>query len=467
VRLTKIVATLGPKTFAPSMIDELIEAGANIFRLNFSHVNYETFEQIIAYIKKINQNRPFPIGLLGDLQGPKLRVGELKNSFNLKDGDIVQLKLSTESQDCSYIPIPHPEIFSALSEENRILINDGRFALKVLNTNKSDTISAEVIHGGYLTSRKGINIPDCVLDLPVLTPKDQQDLDFALKHELDWIALSFVQLPSDVETLRSQIGCRPTKVMVKIEKPSAIRELEDIVKAADGVMVARGDLGVEMPYTEIPRLQQKIIRTCQIYGKPVVVATQMLESMIEHPSPTRAEVSDVSLAINQSTDATMLSAESASGSYPAKTVATMAQIITTSEQHLPFNQEVKPFCLTNSIEEDLFYTTSILSRSPEIAAIVAFTRSGYTTFKMAGYRPCKPIIALTPSKIISQQLSLVYGCYAMCIPELTNFNDMIEYAQNVVLDHGFDPQKSFLMLAGYPAGHLNLTNTLHLVKPKT
>lgn len=465
-RRAKIVATLGPASRAPEAIAALYEAGADVFRLNFSHGTYAEHQQAVTHIRALEAHYNRPIGILIDLQGPKLRVGATKEAeVHLEKGQTFFLDLDPQPGDHTRIQFPHPEIYPILKEGMALLLDDGRLKLQIKHTT-SEYIETTVIIGGTLSSRKGVNVPQVALPISALTEKDRKDLAFGLELGADWIALSFVQRPQDIMEAQALIG-KKAKLIAKIEKPQAIDHLEDIIALADGIMVARGDLGVEMPPEDVPCLQKRIGNACRRMGKPVVVATQMLESMVHSPTPTRAEASDVATAIYDGVDAVMLSAESASGNYPVEAVAMMDRIIQRVEIDSLYRQMMessRPETF-HDVSNAIMSAARHIAHTIPIAAIVAFTDSGYTTLMAARERPEAPILGLTPLLTTARALSLVWGVHARVTTHITSFSQMVNEGVQAARTHGFaDDGQEVIITAGIPFGTSGTTNIIRVAK---
>lgn len=434
----KIVATIGPASNDPSVVEKLYLCGVDVFRLNFSHGDHSGHEKVFNTIRAIGHKyHSFPT-ILADLQGPKLRVGTFENDkIFLEEGDVFRFDLDKTPGDTKRVNLPHPEILEALEVGTALLLDDGKLRFEVLSCS-SEYAEVKVVVGGQLSNRKGVNVPHVMLPIPALTEKDKRDLDFALKLGVDWVALSFVQNVGDVEEACNIINGK-AKILSKIEKPLAVQSIEPIVKISDGIMVARGDLGVEMNPEEVPAAQRLIINTCHRLGKPVVVATQMLESMITSPSPTRAEVSDVANAVYCGADATMLSAESASGQYPLESVSMMNKIIESTERD--------PSCVRR-IEDDTQCPHQTLLDAKCKAAkdaaiysnascIVLFTDSFESISRCARLRPTCPILLGTSSETIAQQAGLIYGVFSFVMKKEFNSEKLTKLAINVSTDRKF------------------------------
>lgn len=465
-RCAKIIATLGPASSSSEMIEKLFLAGVDTFRLNFSHGTHEDHRKIHTIIRALEQQKERPIGIMMDLQGPKLRIGTFKNkSILLSAGQILNLDQNDTPGDETRVFFPHPEIFTALKEGADILLDDGKVRLRIENIS-SNNIETRVITGGTLSDRKGFNVPSVALPISPMTPKDRVDLDFGLDMGVDWVALSFVQCPKDVLEAKALIGDRAS-IISKLEKPLAIHHLEEIVHLSDGIMVARGDLGVEMPPEEVPSIQKHIIQCCRRNGKPVVVATQMLESMIKSPTPTRAEASDVATAVYDGADAVMLSAESASGSYPIESVTIMDRIISHVEKD-PFYRETQMANLpqTESTTSDAITAAARqIAHTLQAAAIVTFTSTGATTLRAARERPEAPIMALTPEIKIARKLSLVWGVHSVTSEDVNSFSEAVYNGCLWAEKEGFAQENDRIVVtAGVPFRVSGSTNILQIAR---
>ncbi len=465
-RKIKILATLGPASRSPEMIEKLVRAGADAFRVNMSHGDHETHAQTIASIRAVEKEVQRPIAVLCDLQGPKLRVGQFKDGKAvIRHSGHFTLDRNPELGDETRVCLPHPELFGILEKGQRLLIDDGKLRLKVIEASQDAILcSAEV--GGVIMDRKGVNVPDAVVPVPALTEKDRRDLVFALDQGADWIALSFVQRPEDVAEARKLMGSSNTALMAKIEKPAAIDRLTEIIELADGIMVARGDLGVELNPEEVPPLQKRIVAATRRSGKPVVVATQMLESMIESPAPTRAEVSDVANAVYDGADAVMLSAETASGAWPVEAVTIMDRIAGQVERDPGYRQQVSfaDVMPDRTTADALAHSCASIAESLPIAGVIVFTGSGSTARRVARERPAAPMLVLTPSQKIARKLALLWGAHAVTTKDIGSFEEMIGKGKRMALRHGFGTAGSKLIaLAGVPFGTPGATNLLHVV----
>lgn len=463
-RNAKIIATLGPASSNQATISALFQAGADMFRFNMSHGTQQDHLDNYAIVRGLEQSTGRPVGTLFDLQGPKFRVGTfVGDKADLVTGAAFRLDLDTTPGTALRAPLPHPEIFQVLAKDAHILIDDGRLRLRVDECGPDYAIT-EVLTGGTISNRKGVNIPNVVLPLSPLTKKDREDLRFALDTGCDWIALSFVQLPEDIAEARKLIGPR-ARIMAKLEKPSAVEHLDRIMEITDAVMVARGDLGVEMPMETVPGVQKRIIRSGRNAGKPVVVATQMLESMVNAPQPTRAEASDVATAIYDGADAVMLSGESAAGKYPVEAVQMMDRIVT--------QVEVDPVyrTLIDSTDSDPEATSADaitaaarqVAETVRAAAVVTYTTSGSTALRAARERPPAPILCLTPSLETARRLTPAWGIHSVVIADATDLDDMVAKAEATAVAEDFAKTGDRLVItAGIPFGTPGATNLLRI-----
>ena len=463
-RLAKIVATLGPASSTREQLLALFHAGVDVFRLNLSHGTHEDHRARHAVIREIEQDTGRPISILVDLQGPKLRIGALTGGeAQIERGQPFRLDLEDRLGDSTRVRLPHPEVLSALTPGADLLIDDGRLKLKVERTGQgyADTT---VVLGGRLKDRKGVNLPGVLLPLSPLTEKDRKDLAFALDLGVDWIGLSFVQRPEDVAEARRLVQGRAA-IMVKLEKPSAIDRLEELLDLADAAMVARGDLGVEMPPEDVPSIQKRIVATCRLKGKPVVVATQMLESMISAPAPTRAEASDCATAVYDGADALMLSAETASGNYPIEAVSIMNRIIERVERDPLYRrilaaQRPEPEA---TAADAITYAAQQVAHTISAAAIVTYTTSGSTTYRAARERPEVPILCLTSKRETARRMSLVWGTHCIETSDVRSFSEMVDKACRTALTEGFAKAGQRLVVtAGVPFGTPGSTNVLRI-----
>ena len=464
-RKVKILATLGPASAEEEMIQKLHEAGADLFRINMSHASHDLMRTLIQRIRSVEARCDRPIGILADLQGPKLRVGKFaEGKADLVPGATFTLDNKDEPGDTTRVFLPHPEILEAVRPGHRLLIDDGKLNLRAEKCD-GKSIVCTVISGTRISDRKGVSLPDTLLPVGALTPKDHADLDAVLEtNEVDWVALSFIQRPEDLADVRKVARGR-VGLMSKIEKPQAIERIDEIIELSDALMVARGDLGVEMPLEAVPGLQKQLIRACRKAGKPVVVATQMLESMITSPVPTRAEVSDVATAVFEGADAIMLSAESASGAYPIEAVSTMASIATTIERepHYPgiiYAQRPQPEATG---ADAISLAARQIAETLKLTGIVCYTATGTTGLRAARERPQVPIIALSPSVQTARRMSVVWGLHCVVEQDATDLEDMVNRACRIVAKEGFGkPGDRIIISAGVPLGTPGSTNLLRI-----
>ncbi|MEM0900414.1 MAG: pyruvate kinase [Pseudomonadota bacterium] len=463
-RKIKILATLGPASSEEDQIEALYRAGADVFRINMSHASHDLMRELVAKIRRVEDRVKRPIGILADLQGPKLRVGKFADTtIDLEQGQTFTLDNNDAPGTSERVFLPHPEILAAVEPGHRLLIDDGRLALRAEETD-GKSIKCTVVSGTKISDRKGVSLPDTLLEGGALTPKDFADLDAVLEEDVDWVALSFIQRPEDLAEVR-KISRGKVALLSKIEKPQAVQQIDEIIELSDAVMVARGDLGVELPLENVPGIQKQITRKARRAGKPVVVATQMLESMISAPVPTRAEVSDVAIAVFEGADAVMLSAESAAGDYPVEAVSMMSKI---AEQ----------------VEKDPTYPGIINAQRPEteatgadaisaaarqigetlnLAAIVCFTGSGTTGLRTARERPQVPIITLSPVERTARRLALVWGCHSVISDDAKDLDDMVDRACRIAYDEQFaKPGDRVIISAGVPLRTPGATNMLRI-----
>jgi pyruvate kinase len=465
-RNSKIIATLGPACSSPDAIRTLFDAGADVFRLNFSHGVHEEHRKRLYYIRELERITGRPIGVLMDLQGPKLRIGTFEHDrISLEPGDLFRLDTSPTPGTKRRAFLPHPEVFESLAPGTNVLLDDGRIRLRVRRCGKCFA-ETEVVTGGELSDRKGVNLPDTLLALSALTDKDRRDIEFGLDMGVDWLALSFVQRPEDIAEVQ-KIVQGDAGILTKLEKPHAIERLDEIVELSDAVMVARGDLGVEMPAEQVPILQKQIIRAGRKAGKPVVVATQMLDSMVHSPTPTRAEASDVATAVYDGADALMLSAETAIGAYPEASVRMMDRIITRVEQDPAYRKIMD----ANHPEPEATTADAISAAAAQVAhtisaaTIVTYSRSGATARRAARERPEVPILGLTAERTTARQLSVVWGVHCVHTTDIQNLTDMVEKACRLALAEGFAKVGDRMVItAGIPFGRAGTTNILRIAQ---
>ena len=465
---TRILATIGPSSADEDTISRLLDAGADAFRFNFSHGTHEEHRQRYEIVRRLSEEKGLFTAIIADLQGPKLRVGVFANgSVVLKEGQQFVLDMKDEPGTAERVTLPHREIFAAVKPGDELLLNDGNIVLEVESCDACHAVT-KVKVGGELSGHKGVNLPNIKLPISAITEKDKDDLRFALDMGVDWVCLSFVQSAEDVRAARELINGRAL-IISKLEKPSAIAELEEIIRLSDGIMVARGDLGVECPLQTVPVLQKKIIHACRKYARPVIVATQMLESMIEKPTPTRAEVSDVATAVYDGADAVMLSAETAAGKYPVEAVKMMNKTITQVEADPLFFQYMKnlqPASCCMGEADSITYAASEISKVlPNVKAVITYTSSGRTTFLVSRERPDIPIIAVTPDVKVAHQLGIVWGARRF-INESTfqSFDRFEDVAKSVALASGVAKKGDHIIITGgFPLGVKGRTNMLHTV----
>jgi pyruvate kinase len=466
LRKVKILATLGPASSSPSMIRKLMLSGADAFRINMSHGTHAQKAKLVEAIRALEKELHRPTTILFDLQGPKLRVGNFRGgSAELEKGAQLVLDRGKSVGNASRVELPHPELFEAIKRGDRILIDDGRIRLKVTEA-EDKKITTEVMVGGTISDHKGVNVPDVVVPIPALTEKDKEDLRFALEQKADWIALSFVQRPEDVAEARALIG-EKASLMAKIEKPAAIDRLTDIIALSDGVMVARGDLGVELPPEDVPPLQNKIVASARQFGKPVVVATQMLESMVSSPTPTRAEVSDVATAIYDGADAVMLSAESATGQFPCEAVQMMDRIAQSAEGDpvYPARIHFTETRLEPTTADALASSARQIVNTVSARAMLCYTSSGSTARRIARERPSVPVLAMTASQVTARRLGLLWGVHAVQTRDVESFEEMVAKGKRMALRHHFaEGGERLVLMAGVPFGISGSTNVIHVVR---
>ncbi|GBD44236.1 Pyruvate kinase [bacterium HR40] len=464
-RSTKIVATLGPASASLERVEALARAGADVFRINASHGEEANWRTHVEQVRQVEEKLGRPIGILFDLQGPKIRLGDFEGfaSLTLAPDDRLTLVLAASSADPTRLPLPHREVFTVLEPGRELLLDDGRIRLMVEQPADTEAV-VRVVAGGTLLPRKGVNLPGVELPIPALTRKDTRDLAAALELGVDWIALSFVQRPQDVADARRLVSGRAA-IMAKIEKPSAVERLERIVELADGIMVARGDLGVELPPEMVPGLQKRIVRRCRDAGKPVVVATQMLENMVHSPWPTRAEASDVATAVYDGADAVMLSAETAAGAYPVEAVDMMRRIIERVEADELYRSYLEAY--TAEVEaraaDAITLAAAQVAHTMKAAAIVTYTTSGATALRASRERPDRPILGLVTRVSTARKLTVAWGVHPVVSGDAENVDDMVEKARAAVRRAGLGaPGSAIVITAGMPFGTPGATNLLRL-----
>ncbi|MCW8086084.1 pyruvate kinase [Sabulicella glaciei] len=468
-RRTKIIATLGPASSTVEVIEKLFRAGADVFRLNFSHGSHEDHAARILMIREVEKRTGRPVGILADVQGPKLRVGKFAaGRVQLTPGQRLRLDLNPTPGTVQRVQLPHPEIINAARIGTTLLLDDGKLRLRVVRAVADDHLETEVLVGGPLSDRKGVNVPDVALPIPALTKKDREDLDFVLPLGIEYVGLSFVQRPEDVAEAKAIADGRAW-IMVKMEKPQAVENLDGILALTDCVMVARGDLGVELPPEEVPLVQKRIVRCAKQLGKPVVVATQMLESMITAPAPTRAEASDVATAVFDGADAVMLSAETAAGQYPFEAVNIMDRIVARVEQdegwrQLTDNNRPSP---ERSSAGAIAAAARQVAHTIEAKVIATFTTTGSTTLRVARERPDCPILGLTPLVESARRLAVAWGVHPVVVPDIHSMTEMVGRATRAAQQEGFaGPGEEVVVTAGVPFGTPGATNALRVASVK-
>jgi pyruvate kinase len=466
-RRTKIVATMGPASSDIETIRQLFHAGVDIFRLNFSHGSHEDHGARYHVIRQIEKETGRPVGIFADLQGPKLRLGKFENgSVDVKVGHRITLDSDSTPGNATRVYMPHPEILKAFKVGDPLLVDDGKVRLTIVEKIGDDKVVAEVVAGTKLMDRKGVNLPGTIIDVSVLTKKDREDLTFALGLGVDWIALSFVQRPEDILEARELIAGR-AQIIAKIEKPSAVESFDGILALTDAVMLARGDLGVECPPETVPVIQKHIVRATRAAGKPLIVATQMLESMTSSPTPTRAEASDVATAVFDGADAVMLSAETASGDYPLEAVTIMDRIA----QNVENDSLYRTIMDADHVAADSSKSSAITAAAYDVAnmldasAIVTFSTSGSTALRMVRERPLATLVCLTPDQNVARRLTLSYGTNPVVVPKVDRYEDLIQLARDTVLQHHFAAQgETLVVTSGELNGKAGTTNTLRVIE---
>lgn len=470
---TKIVATVGPACDTYDKLLELVKAGVNVFRLNFSHGTHENKAEIIQHIRKINKTEPYNIAILGDLQGPKLRVGEIENgALKIEPGDILTFTSKEKViGNKEKIYISYPNLHNDVNVGEKILIDDGKLEVIVTSVEPSGDVKVRVTYGGTLLPKKGVNLPDTAISLPAMTEKDFADFEFAVEQQIDWIALSFVRKAEDIINLKKRVAEKKSniKVMAKIEMPSAMADLRNIVVESDGVMVARGDLGVELPVEKVPMAQRDIIRKCLHRGKPVIVATQMMESMIDRVKPNRSEITDVANAVLEGADAVMLSGETATGQHPALVVETMRKIILeveATEYRYNREEDLRPLPHSPSFLSDaVCYNACKIASDISANALIGMTQSGYTAFVMSSYRPKSHLYIFTKKRYLVNQLSLSWGVRAFYYDEEESLDDIIFDEIAILKERAFLKPGDIVVNTGSTPVHLHLpTNILKITK---
>jgi pyruvate kinase len=469
---TKIVATVGPACDSYEQLLALVKAGVNVFRLNFSHGSHEDKAKIIDHIRQINLTEPYNISILGDLQGPKLRVGEIENNaLEVFPGDILTFTNEKVVGNLERIYVSYPNLHADVKIGNKIMIDDGKMEVKVISVEPNHDVKVEVTMGGVISSKKGVNLPDTKISLPALTEKDLKDLEFVIEQKLDWVALSFVRHVKDLVILREKLAAKKskTKIIAKIEKPEALLNIRDIIIESDGIMIARGDLGVELPVEQVPLIQKQIIRKCLHRAKPVIVATQMMESMIDRIKPNRSEITDVANAVLEGTDAVMLSGETATGKHPVLVVETMRRIIMQVEKtdyRYNLEDELVPQPHSPSFLSDaICYNACKLARDTKADALIGMTQSGYTAFMLSSYRPASPLYIFSKEKSLINQLSLSWGVRAFLYGEEQSLDEILSDQIQILKERGFIKAGDLVVNTGSTPVHLHLpTNVLKITR---
>lgn len=469
---TKIIATLGPATDNPKVLEAMIREGINVARLNFSHGSHEDHAKRLKQVRDINKKLGTQVAILQDLQGPKIRVGILKETVQIKEGDVITFRTDIKEQTDEYLPMQYATFAKDVNVGDPVLADDGKVEMTVLSTNKENEVKLRIDFGSEIKSRKGVNLPRTIISIPTITEKDYRDIDFAIEHDVEWLALSFVRSGDELRTLRELIRLKKgkSKIIAKLEKPEAIDRLDEIIEYADAIMVARGDLGVEIPMEEVPAVQKRIIRKANKAAKPVIVATQMMESMIENRRPTRAEASDVANAVVDGADAVMLSGETSVGAHPVQVVSSMKRILQSVES------EGGPFFYTHinpgedfDAKEDILLSQALtitacqLARQTEAKAIVGMTRSGFTAYQLSRCRPEAHIFAFTNNKDIVTSLSLVWGVRAFYYDGEDNTDMTVQNVQNILKEAGYvKPGDIVINTASMPRHRVGLTNMIKI-----
>ena len=474
LKKTKIIATLGPASSDKETMLQLIQAGTDIFRINFSHADYDLVKKNVQTIRELNQEHGFSVGILGDLQGPKLRVGVVKEGSYLNPGDILTFTNEKIEGDSTKVYMTYQKFPQDVKVGERILIDDGKLVLEVIETNNLDTVKAKTIQGGPLSSKKGVNLPNTNVSLPALTEKDIKDANFMLDLELDWIALSFVRHAQDIIDLKELMKNHPTNkqktpIIAKIEKPEGVKNIEQILQECDGLMVARGDLGVEVPMEEVPAIQKNLVEIARKYAKPVIIATQMMETMITSLTPTRAEVNDVANSVLDGADAVMLSGETSVGKYPVDVVKNMSKIVKNIEQTHFYQNKNSPIEHEFNCVDERFITNRIclaavrIAKTANVEAIVTLTYSGYTAFQISAHRPNTNIIVYSSNRRVLTMLNLLWGVRAFYYDMQKSTDETIIQVNMLAHTNGFVEQGDFVInLNATPAYEGGKTNTLRL-----
>jgi len=469
---TKIVVTIGPACSDKETLDKMVTAGMDVARLNFSHADHETHENSLKIIREINEERNTNIAILQDLQGPKIRIGMLKEDMHIKPGDIIVFRSDLKEQEDNYIPIIYDTFAQDVNEGDIILIDDGKVECKVASTDRLNQVELEVLYGEVIKSRKGVNLPMTNISVPTITEKDFKDIDFAIKHHVEWLALSFVRTADDIRVLKELIRLKngSSRIIAKIEKPEALKNIDEIIQASDGIMIARGDLGVEIPMEEVPAWQKRIIKKCNLLGKPVIVATQVMESMITNPRPTRAEANDVANALVDGADAVMLSGETSVGKYPVRVVESMNRILVSVEKEddsIYYRFLDTPSPEAEPLSSSIITTACKLAMETDASAIIGMTYSGYTAYQVSRCRPKAHIYAFTRNKPVLNTLNLVWGIRAFYYDKNEGTDHTIKDVQEILRKQGFvNPGDVMINTGSMPLEDQGLTNMIKISRVK-
>lgn len=467
---TKIIATIGPITRNKEILEQMINEGVDVFRINCSHDTHEEHLKTIRFIQELNEELGSNVAILGDLQGPKLRVGEMENSVvQLEDGQEFSFVTTPCTGTSQKAYLSYNRLPADVTVGEIILVDDGKLMFEVTGSNRTDTVTTRVIAGGPLSSKKGVNLPNTKISQPSLTAKDIKDAQFILDNQVDWIALSFVRRAKDITDLRKLVDRHPNnaKIVAKIEKPEALEEIDEIIEVADAIMVARGDLGVEVDFHKVPLIQKSIIKKCHEKSKPVIVATQMMESMITNPTPTRAEANDVANAVLDGTDSVMLSGETSVGKYPLQTIINMQMIIdsTETEEYIYYKEHLSVPEAKNFLADSICYNAVQLAEQVNAAAIITLTHSGFTAIRISSHRPKAPIFTFTMNMDLINDLSLVWGVRSYYFGECQHINDYIDYTEEFLISQNLLKKGDLVVHVGsIPIREKGKTNMLKLTR---
>ena len=465
---TKIIATIGPSSYDKAVLRKMFAAGLNVARINFSHSNHDQAEQIYNWVQELNEEENRNVAILGDLQGPKLRIGVVKEDQTLKKGEKITITTEECIGDVSKVYITYPDFPKDVKVGDKIMLDDGKLILRAESSNKENEVKAKVIQGGDLKSKKGVNLPNTKISLPCLTPKDLADLEFALSVGIEWIGLSFVRSVDDLKELQKIIDDKesPAKIVAKIEKPEAIKQIDAIIKQTDAIMVARGDLGVEVPMERVPNLQKMITRKCIKYSTPVIIATQMMESMMDSLSPSRADVNDVANAVHDRVDGVMLSGETSVGTYPVQVIKAMSKVVKNQENHVDLEmEEFPPVEKKNGryISDTICFNACKIAEQVDAKAVMTMTHSGYNAFKIASFRPPSKICIFTNNRKIMNTLSLLWGVQGYYYNEFVSTDDTISDIKSIIKEKGVVQEGDMVVnIASMPITEKGMTNMLKL-----